>query len=73
VFECPLCLGVWVAFGLAPFVFLPWPLGEIILLPLAISGGQCALQLATDHDVSLPIVSQRNDSDFDAGDSAKEI
>jgi hypothetical protein len=58
LFECPLCLGVWVSFGLMPFVLVPF--GEIVLLPLAIAGGQCALQLVTDHDL-------------DAGDQAKEI
>jgi hypothetical protein len=58
LFECPLCLGVWVAFALTPLVLLP--LGEIILLPFAIAGGQCILQLVTDHDL-------------DASDQAQEI
>lgn len=49
LFECPLCLGVWLSFALWPFVFLPY--GEVLLAPLAIAGAQCALQLATDHDL----------------------
>jgi len=48
LFGCPLCLGVWVGLALTPLTLLRW--GEIILLPFAIAGGQCALQLVTDHD-----------------------
>jgi hypothetical protein len=44
--SCPLCLGVWIAFAVTPFVF--WQ--SWVLIPFAIAGGQCALETMNNEE-----------------------
>jgi hypothetical protein len=44
LFECPYCMGVWIALLILPLILWPGIVGDAILLWIGVAGGQAFLE-----------------------------